>query len=276
MKFSLLAMDLDGTALQPDGVSFSPRLMADLYELHRRGILVVPTTGRPYAMLPPVLKEKHDWLRYAIVCDGSEIRRMDTRECVQGYYLPRQTIQKLVDLADTFDLPLEISAQNQLYLTRKSWQMQQPYAQKIPHHVHTILSQFGVISEDASGFAADFGGKADKVNLPVVEAEKKERVLQALSELPIQAVWCGSNSLEITHPEASKGKTLTALCRLLQIPLEQTFAMGDSGNDLSMLQSAGFSVAMGNAPDFVKQSAMAVTDTNVQDGAAKAIETYLL
>ena len=118
MKFSLLAMDLDGTALQPDGVSFSPRLMAALEEVHRRGTLVVPTTGRPYAMLPPVLKEKHDWLRYAIVCDGSEIRRMDTGECVLGYYLPRQTIQDLIDLADAFELPLEISAQNQLYLTR--------------------------------------------------------------------------------------------------------------------------------------------------------------
>ena len=82
--------------------------------------------------------------------------------------------------------------------------------------------------------------------------------------------------MEITHPDASKGKGLAALCRLLEIPPENVLALGDSGNDESMLRSAGLGVAMGNAPDFIKAAADAVTEPYDRDGAAIAIEKYCL
>ena len=53
-------------------------------------------------------------------------------------------------------------------------------------------------------------------------------------------------------------------------------AMGDSGNDESMLKMAGLGLAMGNAPDFIKTAADAVTERNDADGAAIAIERYAL
>ena len=45
MDIRLIAMDLDGTALQPDRRSFSPRLIAALEEAHQRGIAIAPVTG---------------------------------------------------------------------------------------------------------------------------------------------------------------------------------------------------------------------------------------
>ena len=53
-------------------------------------------------------------------------------------------------------------------------------------------------------------------------------------------------------------------------------AMGDSGNDESMLKMAGLGIAMGNAPDFIKAVADEVTESNEHDGAALAIERYAL
>ena len=53
-------------------------------------------------------------------------------------------------------------------------------------------------------------------------------------------------------------------------------ALGDSGNDESILRAAGLGVAMGNAPDFIKAAADAVTEPYDRDGAAIAIETYCL
>ena len=52
-------------------------------------------------------------------------------------------------------------------------------------------------------------------------------------------------------------------------------AIGDSNNDYEMLLNAGYSVAMGNACDRVKEISSAVTDTNENDGVAKAIENIL-
>ena len=53
-------------------------------------------------------------------------------------------------------------------------------------------------------------------------------------------------------------------------------ALGDSGNDIAMLRAAGIGVAMGNAPEYVKAAADAVTEPSCGDGAAKAIERYAL
>ena len=83
-------------------------------------------------------------------------------------------------------------------------------------------------------------------------------------------------SMEITHPDAQKGIALEALCELLHIPPKKVMALGDSGNDESMLKTAGLGIAMGNAPDFIKAVADAVTERYDQDGAAIAIERFAL
>ena len=76
----------------------------------------------------------------------------------------------------------------------------------------------------------------------------------------------------MTDIEATKGKTMDYLCRLEGITCNNVIAIGDSHNDLPMLEFAGVSVAMGNAEQIVKESADFVTDTNANDGVAVAIE----
>ncbi len=53
-------------------------------------------------------------------------------------------------------------------------------------------------------------------------------------------------------------------------------AMGDSLNDIAMIKEAGLGVAMGNAQDIVKETADWITDTNIEDGVAKAIRHWVL
>jgi hydroxymethylpyrimidine pyrophosphatase-like HAD family hydrolase len=66
------------------------------------------------------------------------------------------------------------------------------------------------------------------------------------------------------------------LSKALNIPLENIAAIGDQPNDVLMFRPAGFSIAMGNAPDEVKQQASAVTDSYDDEGFAKAVEKYIL
>ena len=65
-------------------------------------------------------------------------------------------------------------------------------------------------------------------------------------------------------------------CALLGVDPVRTMAIGDRGNDISMLRAAGFGVAMGDAPQEVKDAADIVTASNREDGAALAIERYVL
>ncbi len=66
------------------------------------------------------------------------------------------------------------------------------------------------------------------------------------------------------------------VCELLGVDSAHTMAIGDSDNDISMLRVAALGVAMGSAPQEVKDAADAVTGSNMEDGAAIAIERYIL
>jgi hypothetical protein len=78
------------------------------------------------------------------------------------------------------------------------------------------------------------------------------------------------------HPNCSKASGVKALAQHFDIPLEQVMALGDNNNDILMLGSVGWGVAMGHASNEVKAAARAVTTSNREDGVALAIERYAL
>lgn len=82
--------------------------------------------------------------------------------------------------------------------------------------------------------------------------------------------------LDVTAMLANKGEALKTLAEHLGVPLEQTMAIGDGGNDPAMFHVAGLSIAMGQAEETVKRQATVVTGINVEDGAAEAIERFIL
>jgi hypothetical protein len=82
--------------------------------------------------------------------------------------------------------------------------------------------------------------------------------------------------LDVTAMLANKGEALKTLAAYLKVPLARTAAIGDGGNDPAMFEVAGLSIAMGQAEDSVKRQASVVTGSNVDDGAADAIERFIL
>jgi Cof subfamily protein (haloacid dehalogenase superfamily) len=82
--------------------------------------------------------------------------------------------------------------------------------------------------------------------------------------------------LDITHPAANKGAALAVLARLLAVSPAAIAVIGDGRNDMAMFAPSGLSIAMGNASAEVKAAAMLVTQSNEEDGFAKAIEQFVL
>ena len=82
--------------------------------------------------------------------------------------------------------------------------------------------------------------------------------------------------LDVTAMLANKGEALRTLAEHLGVPLEQTAAIGDGGNDPAMFHVAGLSIAMGQAEETVKRQASVVTGSNIEDGAAQAFERFIL
>lgn len=276
MNFDLIALDLDGTALQSDRATFSPRLQAALLAAHRGGAAVAPVTGRQYAMLPPALPSGAPWEDLCVLCNGGEVRRLADGQLLEGHYLERAALLALLELTGRLGLPVELSAGGTLYLTPDSWQLQRQVGGSLRFHLDEILAKRGQAADDLAALCARRDLDFDKVNLPYIPEDRREETAAGLAALPLSWVWSGGQSIEITHPLATKGRGLLRLCALLGVDPARTLAIGDSGNDISMLRAAGLGVAMGDAPPAVKEAADAVTAANCEDGAALAIERYVL
>lgn len=272
MDIQMIALDLDGTALLRDSKTMSPRLLTALEEVHRRGIHIIPVTGRQFKLLPPFFQTHPAWEELAVLCNGSQVRKLATGELLHGLFLPENVLRSLLEIAQRHGVAVEFSINSQLHLTAQSLALLQEEP-SLRFHRDPILKNSGVIEPSLDPLCSQ---EVEKVNLICLPAALQAPVLAEVEKLPVSAVRASAITIETTHPEATKGAGIARVCKLLNIQPENVMALGDSGNDLTMLEAAGLGVAMGHAPDFVKAAADAVTESNENDGAALAIERYVL
>lgn len=82
--------------------------------------------------------------------------------------------------------------------------------------------------------------------------------------------------LEFLHPLATKGNAVKTVAGWLGVKREDVICIGDSGNDLDMIEYAGLGIAMGNATPEILAAAEKITDSNEESGIAAAINKYVL
>jgi HAD superfamily hydrolase (TIGR01484 family) len=144
-------------------------------------------------------------------------------------------------------------------------------------HYHEHFIRAGRMVEDVWAQGQANGWRdVDKICLFHTSPEERALSREALRDLPITLADAEETSLELSPLGVDKGKGLGILCRHLGIPMEETIAVGDSYNDLSVLRSAGLAVAMGNAVPAVRSSCGAVVADNDHGGVAEAVERFLL
>ncbi|MDR2465295.1 MAG: Cof-type HAD-IIB family hydrolase [Streptococcaceae bacterium] len=101
----------------------------------------------------------------------------------------------------------------------------------------------------------------------------KKEIEESFDDLVVTS--SGQHNIEINHIDAQKGFAVKRIAEEMGIDKESVMAIGDSFNDISMLDYAGASFAMGQAKEEIKQHAKYVTESNQNDGVAHAIERVL-
>lgn len=112
-----------------------------------------------------------------------------------------------------------------------------------------------------------FSCATERADLDVVRKGLEKDYELLIHDIPV---------MEIVPKGCSKGKGILKVCKQLGIAVEDTYAIGDSVNDLPMFEVAGHSIAMGNANESVKQKASYVTDTLHEDGIYHALKHFAL
>jgi Cof subfamily protein (haloacid dehalogenase superfamily) len=162
--------------------------------------------------------------------------------------------------------------------TIDEWLLVDPHGHYVAHERHTVgfdarvVPSFDALGEDVMrGIGKIVGSSPD----PDLLQRAADDLAPRLST-DARAALSQTYYLDVTHAKANKGSALRAIAAHAGLTLDDMAAIGDMANDLAMLEIAGFSIAMGNAPDDVKAAADAVTDSNRDDGFAKAVTQLVL
>jgi hydroxymethylpyrimidine pyrophosphatase-like HAD family hydrolase len=278
-QIRLLALDVDGTLLNPRG-HVAPRTAAAIRAAVARGVLVILCTGRTFAHDVQRLAQELGLSLPAIVRNGSAIQDTATGAVLAYHPLPPETVRAALDrilASDTVPLVQEGPLQGeQLYtLPRQAWNDAVPYfiADWERQERHACVAEPGDLYCVAEPTWIGACG-------PRVSVEAVYEILCALAGVD---VWTTTTLGERPHhctgivpAGVTKASALAEFAAQHGVSLAETMAVGDYWNDVEMLREVGWGVAMGHAPDAVKAVAKAVTLDNVHDGAAAAIERYVL
>ena len=266
MKYKLIVSDFDSTLNHDyDNYVVSQRTL-DAIDLYRKagGIFCI-STGRAWCSIQPYLNRyTMDLVEVPIMCgNGSAVYSSTTGKILFEERLTNlqtlQIMQFAYDIGEHVQVDIDSVSyvqQNdmvQTYLDFDKLQVQKmdnllEFVLKTRAEPHTL----GILCHNHTVF------------------QLKEEVDQMFDF--VDTTVCGNNLLEITSCKAGKGNSALAVAKFLGVPIANTICIGDSYNDVSMIQIAGLGIAMGNARQDVKDVAKLVAGDSKDDGVAKILE----
>lgn len=274
----LVALDLDGT-LFDNSSRISERNLTAIRSITDKGIHVVISTGRPFEGIP-FDQIKGTGINYAITANGSGIYEISTGKCLYENAMDEELVTPILNFLLTRDIHMDAFIGGKGYTPVQCVETAQKLT--VPSSIKNYIITTRTRLDNILQFIHENQLKIQKMTLNFYPAADgtlidRETVRKFLVSNPSITTVCGGyNNLEFTRADANKGVGLRKLAEILGVNPDATMAIGDTENDLAIIEAAGIGVAMGNATDAVKARADYVTTTNTKDGVAAAIEHFIL
>lgn len=274
----LVALDLDGT-LFDNSSRISKRNLTAIRSITDKGIHVVISTGRPFEGIP-FDQIKGTGINYAITANGSGIYEISTGKCLYENAMDEELVTPILNFLLTRDIHTDAFIGGKGYTPVQCVETAQKLT--VPSSIKNYIITTRTRLDNILQFIHENQLKVQKMTLNFYPAADgtlidRETVRKFLVSNPSITTVCGGyNNLEFTRADANKGVGLRKLAEILGVNPDATMAIGDTENDLAIIEAAGIGVAMGNATDAVKARADYVTTTNTKDGVAAAIEHFIL
>ena len=274
----LVALDLDGT-LFDNSSRISKRNLTAIRSITNKGIHVVISTGRPFEGIP-FDQIKGTGINYAITANGSGIYEISTGKCLYENAMDEELVTPILNFLLTRDIHMDAFIGGKGYTPIQCVETAQKLT--VPSSIKNYIITTRTRLDNILQFIHENQLKVQKMTLNFYPAADgtlidRETVRKFLVSNPSITTVCGGyNNLEFTRADANKGVGLRKLAEILGVNPDATMAIGDTENDLAIIEAAGIGVAMGNATDAVKARADYVTTTNTKDGVAAAIEHFIL
>lgn len=272
MDKRLIAIDLDGTLLKND-CTISARDRAAVLACMEAGHLVIPCTGRSYENSRFVLKD-FPAFPYYINGNGTTVTEGQSGRLLFANTMPLSVGRAVYSLCMEYQTFVELYHGQTAYdsaFGRENMRRSlcDPAYQVQLMHTNTHL-------ESLDDFVLKEEHPVSKFHIVCVDPAERLELKERIGRLPgIMPISTSSINIEVCSTGWSKREGLKWLCNHIGISQEEVIAIGDSENDLELIEWAKNGIAMGNAAKIVKDAASAVTASNEEDGVAKALEAFL-
>lgn len=278
----MIASDMDGTLLTSH-LSISELNKDAVLKAQEQGIEFMVATGRAYTEAKPPLEDAG--IRCGMITgNGAQAFDADGNE-IFTISIDKKIAKKVMAILRENGLYFELMTSKGVYSDSQPQRLENfatLLAENIPHitfkmaiamasthlnmlHINYTESYDELIESDDIEVlkVITFSDGGQEVLQPIAREIEKLDDVHVTSSFP--------NNIEINHKEAQKGVAVKRLAEAKGIDLKEVMTIGDNFNDVSMLEVAGVSFAMGNAEDGVKKVAKYEAETNVNDGVGKAI-----
>jgi Cof subfamily protein (haloacid dehalogenase superfamily) len=259
----LIAVDLDGTLVGPDN-SVSAENIAAIQRAGQQGAAVVIVSGRPYVSADGVARRVGLPAVPLVTFNGALIRWPDGGDVLYQCCVPADLAAEVVEECHREQLYLQYYLHDELYVTQyNDWARLYCERNGMSCKVIPDMSRFAG-EEPLKLLVAD---RPERINglLPRYQERWRDRlyVTRSMREY-----------LEFLSPQVSKGRALDWLLDFYGLRREHTLAIGDSLNDLPLLEHAGHAVAMPNS-DAELQEIAEFVPREQPTGVADAIDWFL-
>jgi Cof subfamily protein (haloacid dehalogenase superfamily) len=262
-RIALVVSDVDGTLLTKDKTLTDAAKNA-VRRLKDAGIGFTIVSSRPVLGMRFLIEPLAITLPIGAF-NGSAIVDPQLKP-IEQHLVPAETAQRGLDVLNEFGVDIWLFT-NDIWLTRHG------DGEYVPLEKRAIRADPVVVGDFApyvSAVCKIVGASSDAALLQRCEAAMQQAVGSQATAVRSQSYY-----LDVTPPGCDKGTFVEAIARRQGITTDAVATIGDMQNDLAMFRKSGFSVAMGNATDDVKQQATHVTTSNEDEGFAGAIELIL-
>lgn len=278
MAIKLIGLDLDGTLFNSQK-KLTAHTCDVLARAIRRGVHVVPATGRPRVGLPEQLLTIPG-IQYAVVTNGAAVCDLRSGRRLLSDCMPIGTAAEILRRTRLLQVVQGAFIGDWGYMEERDRTLIRSLDLVRQMQDYLIASRRIVDNLEAYVRAQQEGPEKIVINFLKTERGEalfREETTAIVEEYPdIIYMSGGIGNIEIIHRGVGKGTALLKLGERLGIAPEEIMAVGDSENDLDMICKAGLGVAMANSEAIILEHADVVTGSNDEDGAAAAIERFVL
>ncbi|MEH2158622.1 Cof-type HAD-IIB family hydrolase [Nostoc sp.] len=267
----LLVLDIDGTIAGHSNTISEPVKQA-IVAAQARGIQVAIATGRMYRSALRFHQDIGSTLPL-MAYQGAWIQDPLTQKIYRHWVVSREIAHQLLDYFEQPELRSLLSVH--FYIN------DQLYVRELTKETKIYAERSGIIAIPVGDLRQALTNEPTKILALSDDTDVIDKLLGNLRRQYTPAELYLTTSVatffEATNASVNKGTAIRYLAEeLLGLQLANVMAIGDNFNDVEMLEYAGLGVAMGNAPSGVQAIAQWVAPSVEENGAAVAIEKFLL